>query len=51
MREWVSRVGSMAVMAAVRTPKASASVFSELWVGASIGIGVCGRGRLHNQDE
>lgn len=41
----------MAVMAAERTPKASATGSSVLWAGESIAVGISIRYRLHDQDE
>ncbi len=51
MGERVSRAGSMAVIAAERTPKASATVSSVLWAGESIAVGIHSRCQLHDQDE
>ncbi len=51
MGERVSRAGSIAVIAAERTPKASATVSSVLWAGESIAVGIHSRCRLHDQDE
>lgn len=51
MGEWVRRAGSMAVMAAERTPKASATGSSVDGAGESIAIRVSSRRRLQGQDE
>lgn len=51
MGEWVRRAGSMAVMAAERTPKASATGSSVDGAGESITVRISSRWRLHDQDE
>ncbi len=51
MDMWESREGSMAVLAAERTPKASAIGSSVVWAGESIAAGDSFCWQLHDQDK